>query len=1157
MQQKDDSFFSKSSEQYIQSLANLGQRIGIKGDSPKYGSFTFNDIYKYIFGESENLSDEFIGFIKYENSKDSLNIKNGYLGYVRKDELVNCDFILKNVPQLKNEIITKGVKPINDIFNNYTLKEKTNFMLNLNISDFDEYLENSVIKIKDNIMYVILLIKSLNTSSSKILVYYQFDLVNNQLLYNLRLEYLSSKNNLNDTLVLLELDDRYLHDTNKQNKYYSLYKINRNDLQTIYKYNSKNILLENEIFYNIVNYLTKDEISSENYIKLFDEIDISNIDEILDPNSIFGYFFITDPSGQPISLYSRINLVYDEDITNGYQYVIQTTSNEKNNFNKLLNQLHNNTDSNNTDILTNYIQDINNQNNDLLPKIFEYYNNRFYFDSIYNFYLRILQTIYENNINLLVEGQTDEKAEVLDYDKYNCILYIPVNLEFKYLQNNNNDFEIYFSNDIFINDKNLVLKPILKEQLNNIIFSSNEITQEKTRVIDFSMDFNNYSDYILINQICVNPKYILPFIDIDTNNWIINGENSGLSSFIDNYIDQNIIIIYTKGQGEGIYLSNLNKNIKEKINQTIFDDKTFYLNPYQLTINNIDINENISNNLLCHAALPHINGNSYDYFESTLVFSIISNNCIEDHQNIKLNNFEICTLWKLENNEWQIINSVDNQFLNLSDLFNAHLAMNREYNFKNYIYDYIGLLLDQHYYLNELQSENNLFLMYPEKEVPDKTEVTKMNPNTLSIMLKFITNQISINNNVLSKYTSDVKSENYIGNLTNKSQSSTSKPYKYISFSGTKGQVSLNDLYEDPYYQNIYESNSSVTELENSSTNLSVVENISSYNTTLEQISTITSIESPTNYNIEYSDFIFNKNCPMLNLAELLLNNVTLLNRLNFIIPNKKDSTSILYGAFIGAELDKSKKNIFSIRSSNHLHNLGTQTLIDKEDKDNFERQDKLFIQFKEIELNGDSIYTSSLFDKRIYLNTTQTEYKNYNNFVLSGYIPQNIIDSIKQESSEHNSLFSYSTDSHSPSESLVEPDINGISVLNNNALHTLNSIDEMTGNFIVVNRCSRENKNYLIVDLLKYLRINYGSSNELQSLLKDYSSSNKLFKSYSRELDLFIIYTTSDVPWLAINEDLVNIEILDEKGIFTFNKDITLSQYVFDGVTKYITISC
>ena len=63
MQQKDDIFFKKSSDQYIQSLANLGQRIGIKGDSPKSGSFTFNDIYKYMFGQSDKISDDFIGYI--------------------------------------------------------------------------------------------------------------------------------------------------------------------------------------------------------------------------------------------------------------------------------------------------------------------------------------------------------------------------------------------------------------------------------------------------------------------------------------------------------------------------------------------------------------------------------------------------------------------------------------------------------------------------------------------------------------------------------------------------------------------------------------------------------------------------------------------------------------------------------------------------------------------------------------------------------------------------------------------------------------------------------------------------------------------------------------------------------------------------------------
>ena len=1149
MQQKDDIFFKKSSDQYIQSLANLGQRIGIKGDSPKSGSFTFNDIYKYMFGQSDKISDDFIGYIKYDNTVDSLNIKNGVLGVINKEELVNHNFLLKNV-----SIDDKHQrKSIDNIFNNYTLQEKTNFLLNLNISDFGEYLENSIIKVKDNIMYAILFVRSLNTNAGKILLYYQFDIINNKLLYNLRLEYFAGDNNISDTLVLLELDDRYLHDSLKQKKYYSLYKVNKNDLQTLYKHNSKNILLENEIFRNIVDFLTTDEFSSNNYIKLFDEIDISNIDEILDPNSIFGYFFAKDSIGQLLNLYGQIELTYDDNITNGYQYIIDTNnySESINNFNKILNQLHNSNNTDNTDILTNYIQDINNQKNDLLPKIFEYYNNRFYFDSIYNFYLRILQNIYEDCINILIKEDTlEEKIETLDYEKYNCILYIPVDLEIKYIYNSNNSFEIFYSNDIFINEKNLVLKPIVIEQLNNIIFSSDEITQEKTRVVDFSIDFNKYSNNILINKVNINQKYTLPFIDIDTNNWIINGENSGLSSYIDNYIDQNIIIIYTKSQGNGVYLTNLNKNIKDKINQTVFDDKIFYLNPYQLTINNIDINENISSNLMCHAALPHINGNNFDYFESTLVFCIVSNDCIDENENIKLNNFQLCTLWKMVDNEWTIINNVDNQFLNLSDLFNGHLAMNREFNFKNYIYDYIGLLLDQHYYLNELQSENNLFLLYPEKQIPGEDNNYEVNPNTLSIMLKFITNQISINNNILSKYTSDVKSENYIGNLNSLD--------KYISL-GNSGQVSSNELYEDPYYRNVYTVSSQSSESEDTTTDFNATENESSYDTTVEQTSNGVTTESVSKYNVEYGDFIFNKNCPTLNLAETLLNNVTLINRLNFIIPNKTSNSSKLYGAFIGSELDKSKKNIFSIRSSNRIHNLGTQTLIDEDDKNKFEEQDKLLIKFKEIEMNGDNIYASSLFDKRIYLNKAKTTYKDYNTFILSGFINNDMVNSINGNN-DRQPLFRDEDENYSV-RLVTQNDISSPSLtLNNNALIVNISISEMTGDLIVVDKCIREEKTYLIIDLVKYLKSNYGEIDLFSTINNDH-----FFQSFSKDLDMFLIYVENtsvnyNYPWLAINKDLVDIQTIDSATgihIFTFNKEITLSRYIIDETQKYIAISC
>ena len=57
MQNPQDIIWDKESEysreHLIQALANLGQRIGIKGDGISYKSFTFNDILK--------IRDSFLG----------------------------------------------------------------------------------------------------------------------------------------------------------------------------------------------------------------------------------------------------------------------------------------------------------------------------------------------------------------------------------------------------------------------------------------------------------------------------------------------------------------------------------------------------------------------------------------------------------------------------------------------------------------------------------------------------------------------------------------------------------------------------------------------------------------------------------------------------------------------------------------------------------------------------------------------------------------------------------------------------------------------------------------------------------------------------------------------------------------------------------------
>ena len=88
MQNPEDIIFDKNSEyskEYlIQTLANLGQRIGIKGDSVAYKSFTFNDIL--MNSETYSAKDK-IGYIEYIGD-DAGNIK-ALFGITDKLNLLN------------------------------------------------------------------------------------------------------------------------------------------------------------------------------------------------------------------------------------------------------------------------------------------------------------------------------------------------------------------------------------------------------------------------------------------------------------------------------------------------------------------------------------------------------------------------------------------------------------------------------------------------------------------------------------------------------------------------------------------------------------------------------------------------------------------------------------------------------------------------------------------------------------------------------------------------------------------------------------------------------------------------------------------------------------------------------------------------------------
>ena len=95
MQNPEDIIFDKdgsySKEFLIQALANLGQRIGIKGDGIAYKSFNFNDILLDSYSSDEN-----VGYIEYIKDDNSNQIK-ALFGVANKNNLEDSQTLFDSI----------------------------------------------------------------------------------------------------------------------------------------------------------------------------------------------------------------------------------------------------------------------------------------------------------------------------------------------------------------------------------------------------------------------------------------------------------------------------------------------------------------------------------------------------------------------------------------------------------------------------------------------------------------------------------------------------------------------------------------------------------------------------------------------------------------------------------------------------------------------------------------------------------------------------------------------------------------------------------------------------------------------------------------------------------------------------------------------------
>ena len=105
----------RSNDYYIQALANLGQRTGIKGDSIKYTHFLFKD----ALTNKDVDASKYIGYIK-KTSDDEIQ-----LGVT---EYANIIFDANNNTVVTGEYISR----IQNISDKYIIKNNTSFTVNVN-----------------------------------------------------------------------------------------------------------------------------------------------------------------------------------------------------------------------------------------------------------------------------------------------------------------------------------------------------------------------------------------------------------------------------------------------------------------------------------------------------------------------------------------------------------------------------------------------------------------------------------------------------------------------------------------------------------------------------------------------------------------------------------------------------------------------------------------------------------------------------------------------------------------------------------------------------------------------------------------------------------------------------------------------------------------
>lgn len=697
LQYNHDVFEQNEKEQYIQALANAGQRIGVKGDSITLDQFSFLDILKenpeFNGSEQEKNRYKYIGKIVY-----SLDF-NG---------IPQCNFSV-----LSKENFVKG--KFNDVENNYTINYKDifnvyntdRFSIDIQINNYSFIKENSLFKLDGNYFTNIMFAKIIGSDD--------YTTIDDSSKYNLELhydKYNTLNNKLEDAIRIFHINDYtnpefallYYHLLDDDNiKVYTSNPVY--ELEAWYLVISKNHPMDIQTFENYLCDSKDSNRSKYDIFSLIESLDISKIDHLFNESStdtIFSYFL---KRGVKINPSTHILVEYNNEIAGGYQFLEKKNDgsyrpiadgNSSEQIDSLFSAFNQLTDKHDITI-KDRIYYMSNDISLLYPRLLEKYCNDIFFGNISSLAKQIFCRLYENILleysdktDISVNDNSSSIYDILSNGDNNIVMYVPLDYDLKYYCNSQNRNQIYSSNSIyvsFVNDLHSMIRTKLEKLINsngssqNIIIDYSDV--DKTSIYQFAFDYNDdlNSTSLSIKSLELLKLYTLPYIDKSTACWVINDTITNFKTIADNVSPQTILITYNickNGECQYSILNGLSNDIADTFNTS--NNSNEIIRWLQRSCNfdaNILVGEtnesiktaienytddngtNMITSVIAKCLVPHIriDSNMASTFENTVLLTIfdlstfidsIPQNFVEAIKKTNIyNSYIFSTIWKL------------------------------------------------------------------------------------------------------------------------------------------------------------------------------------------------------------------------------------------------------------------------------------------------------------------------------------------------------------------------------------------------------------------------------------------------------------------------------------------------------------------------------